>query len=57
MFAHCLKKLKNNKYFFKIIVAGLVNAPQLFKFCVTQGQLVEQDKNWSYKILSISQPG
>ena len=42
---------------FRAFVGGLVNAPQLFKFCVTEGQLVEQEKNWSYKILSISQPG
>ena len=41
---------------FRSFVRGLVNAPQVFKYCVTEGHLVNQEKNWSYKILSISLP-
>ena len=42
---------------FRSFVRGLVNAPHIYKYCVTEGQLVNQEKNWSNKIVSISLPG
>ena len=41
---------------FRSFVRGLVNATQVFKCCVTEGQLVNQEKNWSNEILSVSLP-
>ena len=57
MFAYISEGSENLQIiFFRLLVRGLVNAPQVFKYCVTEGHLVNQEKNWSYKILSISLP-
>ena len=57
MFAYMSKGSKNLQITaFRSFLRCLVNAPQVFKYCVTEGQLVNQEKNWSNKILSISLP-
>ena len=58
MFAYMTEGIKNLQIIaFRSFVLCLVYAPQVFKYCVTEGQLVNQEKNWSNKILSISLPG
>ena len=39
---------------FRSFVRCLVNALQVFKYCVTEGQLVNLEKNLSNKFTSIS---
>ena len=58
MFTYISEGIKNLQIsFFRLFVRGLVNAPQVFKYWVTEGQLVNHEKNWSDKILSIFLPG
>ena len=42
---------------FRSYVGSFVTAPQVFQFCLTEGQLVNQEFYCSNKILSISQLG
>ena len=57
MFAYMSEGSKNLQITaFRLFLRCLVYAPQVFKYCVTEGQLVNQEKIWSNKILSIFLP-